>query len=364
MRWAGSRPHAALAAALLLAACGGTPRQLAVIAYYPGDSAAFRPYHVAGLTHIIYSFGHIQEGELVLAPDAARRAIPALVALKREQPGLRVLLSLGGWGGCGPCSEAFASDSGRRRFAQSVRRLSDALGTDGIDLDWEYPAIPGYPGHRYTPEDRDHFTALVAALRQALGPRREITFAAGGFTDYLLQSVDWRRVMPLVTRVHLMSYDLVHGYSTTTGHHTPLYSTPGQVESVDHAIHLLDSLGVPRRQVAIGAAFYARIFAGVDSVDGGRYRPGRFARGVSWRGLDAALQAGFVRYWDPVAMAPWAYDAATGEYATYDDTLSVRRKTRYARREGLGGIMFWQLLDDQPSGGLLDAILDEASRPR
>lgn len=357
VRWAGRRAVSALALGAL-AACAPT-RSFVVVGYYPGNATAVTNYQVGELTHLIYSFGHLQGAELVLDSVAARTTIPALVALKARHPGLKVLLSLGGWGGCGPCSEVFASDSGRRAFARSVRRLGDALGTDGIDLDWEYPVIPGYPGHRHDPADRASFTALVAALREALGPDREITFAAGGFTEYLRAAVDWPRVMPLVDRVHLMSYDLVHGFSTRTGHHTPLYSTPSQVESVDHAVRLLDSLGVPRQKVVIGAAFYARVFGDVDSLDGGRYRPGRFVRGVSWRDLPRGLGPGFVAAWDSVAAAPWAYDSAAREYATYDDPRSVRAKTRYALDRGLGGIMFWQLLDDAPSGGLLDAITRE-----
>ncbi len=352
------RPRlAALALGALLACAPAQP--FVVVGYYPGDAGAVDAYPVGDLTHLIYSFGHLRGAELALDSVAARTTVPALVGLKRRHPKLKILLSLGGWGGCGPCSEVFATDSGRRVFARSVRRLGDSLGTDGIDLDWEYPAIPGFPGHRHDPADREHFTALVIALREALGPGREITFAAGGFTEYLQTSVDWARVMPLVDRVHLMSYDLVHGFSTRTGHHAPLFSTPAQVESVDHAVRLLDSLGVPRRQVVIGAAFYARVFGEVDTVDGGRYRPGRFVRGVSWRDMARGLGPGFVAGWDSVAAAPWAYDAAAREYATYDDPRSVRRKTRYAIERGLGGIMFWQLLDDLPAGGLLEAMTRE-----
>jgi chitinase len=31
-------------------------------------------------------------------------------------------------------------------------------------------------------------------------------------------------------------------------------------------------------------------------------------------------------------------------------------KTKYAIDQGLGGIMFWQLCDDKPTGGLLEVI--------
>src|SRR5690349_22776137 len=71
-----------------------------------------------------------------------------------------------------------------------------------------------------------NFTLLIQALRTTLGDKYEISFAAGGFTKFLTQSIEWNAVMPFVDRVNLMTYDLINGYSTVTGHHTPLYSTP------------------------------------------------------------------------------------------------------------------------------------------
>jgi chitinase len=143
-------------------------------------------------------------------------------------------------------------------------------------------------------------------LRKAIGPKKEISFAAGGFTTFLEQSIEWKKVMPLLDRVNLMTYDLVHGYSMVTGHHTPIYSTPQQKESADNAIRFLDSVGIQRNKLVIGAAFYARIFENVDSVNNGLYRPGKFKRGVPFKAYPNVLSrdSGFIYHWDPVAQAP------------------------------------------------------------
>jgi chitinase len=109
-----------------------------------------------------------------------------------------------------------------------VKELLDYFKADGIDLDWEYPAISGFPGHRFVPEDKPNFTKLVMELRKAIGHKNEICFAAGGFTQFLEESIDWKKVMPVIDRVNLMTYDLINGFSTVTGHHTPLFSTPQQ----------------------------------------------------------------------------------------------------------------------------------------
>jgi chitinase len=161
-----------------------------------------------------------------------------------------------------------------------------------------------------------------------------------------------------------MTYDLVNGYATITGHHTPLYSTPVQVESTDHAVAYLDSIGVPLRKIAIGLAFYGRVFQDVDSINSGLYRPCRFFRGVSYRDQSTWLSAdsGWTYHWDPVARAPWSYNARKGLLASYDDSTSVRLKTLYALHKGLGGVMFWQLTEDRFfSGGLLD-VIDQTKR--
>ena len=44
--------------------------------------------------------------------------------------------------------------------------------------------------------------------------------------------------------------------------------------------------------------------------------------------------------------------------ATYDDTSSIKLKTKYALKNNLNGIMFWQLADDNFTTGLLSAIAE------
>ena len=331
---------------------------LAVIGYYAGRSTAVDSFPTEKLTHIIFSFCHLK-GNLLNVDNARDSAtIGHLVSLKQKNPDLKVILSLGGWGGCKTCTDVFATDSGRSEFARSVKDLTDYFHTDGIDLDWEYPALENVPGYAFSPDDKDHFTALIRLLRSQLGKEKEISFAAGGYTEYLKTSIDWKNVSPLVNYINLMTYDLVNGYASITGHHTPLYSTPRQVESTDHAVRYLDSIGVPLRKIVIGLAFYGRVFNGVDSINNGLYRPCHFFRGVSYRDQATWLSpdSGWTYHWDPIAQAPFSYNAQKGLLASYDDSLSVRLKTLYALHKGLGGVMFWQLTEDRFSGGLLDVI--------
>jgi chitinase len=335
-----------------------TNDKLAVIAYYTGNETVIDSFEVQKLTHIIFSFCHLKGNRLFVNNARDSATIHKLVSLKQKFPALKIMLSLGGWGGCEFCSQVFSTKAGRSEFAESVKELTDYFDSDGIDLDWEYPVISGYPGHVYQAGDKSNFTALVKQLRKKLGRHQVISFAAGGFTSYLLQSIEWKKVMRRVDFVNLMSYDLVSGFATTTGHHTPLYSNATQTESADHAVNILDSLGVPKNKIVIGAAFYARTWENVENINNGLYQPGKFKSFIPFNKFDSVLVAdsGFVFYHDAIASATHAYNASQKIFATFDDPASIKAKTRYAIDKGLKGIMFWQLTLDKQRGGLVDAI--------
>ncbi len=336
-----------------------------IIAYYSGDGSDLDKYKWAQMTQVIYSFCHLKGNKLAVDDAKDSLTILKLVAFKKENPKLKVLLSLGGWGGCKTCSDVFSTAAGSLEFAKSVKKLMKEYGADGIDLDWEYPGIEGYPEHPYKPEDKQNFTQLVEILRKKLGKNAEISFAAGGFGKFFDESVEWKKVMPFVNRVNLMSYDLVSGFSTVTGHHTPLFSTESQEASADHGVRQLKSLGVPANKIVIGAAFYARTWVNVANINTGLYQKGKFKSFVSYKDFSTLLtpENDFEFYRDLSAQAPYAYSASRKEFATFDDVKSVEAKTRFAKAKGLGGIMFWQLGSDMPENGLLDAIYKVTCAP-
>ena len=330
----------------------------AVIAYYSGSLEKLDSYNPNDFTHIIYCFGHLEGDQLKLRSAKDTAMIQKMVAMKSQNKKLKVLLSLGGWGGCAPCSEVFSTETGRNNFAASIKSLTNYFGSDGIDLDWEYPAISGFPNHRFTPEDKPNFTELVKSLRKQLGKKATITFAAGGFKKYAEQAIDWSEVIPYVDYVNLMTYDLVGGYSTVTGHHTPLYNNGKQKESADNCIQYLLSLGVPAKKLIMGAAFYARTWEGVIEENNGLYQKGKFKSFIGFKDFPTRISEkdGFVFYWDNDAQAPYAYNAKEKIYATFDNKQSIEAKTNYVFKHKLGGIMFWQLGDDSPKNRLLETI--------
>ena len=100
------------------------------------------------MTHINYAFGHVNESFDGVRIDNEER-LKQIVDLKKQNPELKVLLSVGGWGS-GRFSEMAANDEYRRAFAADCDRVVKEFALDGIDIDWEYPtsSMANIPRHR------------------------------------------------------------------------------------------------------------------------------------------------------------------------------------------------------------------------
>ncbi|WP_316795886.1 glycoside hydrolase family 18 protein [Pedobacter agri] len=332
-----------------------------VIAYYTGGGGTLiDSFPVEKLSHLIFSFGHLKGDSLHINNAKDSALISKMVELKSRNKDLKVMIAMGGWSACAPCSEVFSRKNGRETFAKTTKELLDYFHADGIDIDWEYPAVAGFPGHRYTEDDKQNFTLLIQSLRKRLGKKAEISFAAGGTKNCIDSCFEWKKVMPLVNRVNLMSYDLVSGYATQSGHHTALFSTSQLPLSADYGIREMIKMGVPAEKIALGAAFYARIFQNTTDANQGLYQPTKFLSGVSYKQFQNQFieNNGFKYYWDDEAKAPYYYNAATKQMATFDDPKSIALKTKYVVDCKLNGIMFWELSDDSYSNGLLSVIDD------
>lgn len=330
-----------------------------VIAYYTGQGeSVIDSFPIEKISHLIYSFGHLKGDSLNITAAKDSALISKMVGMKKRNPNLKVMIAMGGWGACASCSEVFSRDEGRKTFAKTTKALLDFFKADGIDIDWEYPAVSGYPGHRYTTDDKHNFTLLIKELRNKLGKKAEISFAAGGTKNCIDSCFEWDQVMPLVNRVNVMSYDLVSGYATQSGHHSPLYSTPQQTLSADYAVKTLTGLGVPAQKIALGAAFYARIFENTSDANHGLYQPTKFLNGIGYKDFNKqfSTENGYTYYWDETAKAPYYYNPQTRYFVTFDDPKSVSLKTKYVMDQNLNGIMFWELANDTYSNGLLDVI--------
>ncbi|WP_298150137.1 MULTISPECIES: glycoside hydrolase family 18 protein [Metallibacterium] len=314
---------------------------------------------------LIFAFAEVHDARVVLTAEAAAR-LRTIVALKALDPRLRVEISIGGWG-AGGFSEAARTAAGRHTFARTAAALVASTGTDGIDVDWEYPTI-SQSGIKSSPHDRADFTLLLKDIRAALdqvGAARgqhytlSIAIADGPF----VKGIDIPMANRYVDWFNLMTYDFVNALTPTTGNHTGLYASkwaPATARTVNRAVRQFLAAGVPPRKLVIGVAFYGRAFADVRPLHHGMYQPyGHFIAMIPWPKLVSNYidKNGYKRYWDARAHAPYLWNARSRSFITYDDPRSIAAKDAYVKAHHLGGVMYWEQSLD-PGGTLLKAIYD------
>jgi chitinase len=329
-----------------------------VIAYYAGDEKSIDEFDLKGVDQIIYSFLHLKGNKLAIDDKKDSLTLLNVINKKKKYPKLKVLVSLGGWGGCETCSDIFSSKKARTEFAISTADIIESFNADGIDLDWEYPGISGFPGHSYKPEDRENFTDLIIQLRKYMKKDHILSFAAGASNRFFENSIEWDKVMPLVNNVNLMTYDFYGSGSTKTGHHTALSSNEFQNRSAESSIEALINLGVNPKQIFIGGAFYIKTFKNVENINNGLNQKAEWNKSYNQINFED-VRSNFNFYWDSIANAPYAYDSINKIFATFDDHKSIKLKSKYALENNLGGIMFWQLMNDKKQNGLLKTMVNE-----
>jgi chitinase len=161
-----------------------------------------------------------------------------------------------------------------------------------------------------------------------------------------------------------MTYDY-HSGSKIAHFNAPLYSAPGDPTpgyTVDSTVRRYIAAGVPRAKLLIGIPFYGRVYGGVGPANDGLFQPAAGPVPDEWRtGTDYRAivrrspdTLGFRRVLHPEARVPFLYNASTGTWVTYDDSVSVAEKAMYARANGLGGVMAWEIGGDD--GTLIRAI--------
>jgi len=327
--------------------------------------------HPEKLTHLNVAFAHIDKASRVVLDSAAMaQRLVDLQNLKKQNPQLKIIVSVGGWQAEG-FSDAALTDSSRRVFAASAAKLLRDYSLDGVDIDWEYPG-QGVAGIRYRPEDKQNFTRLLQTLRETLdaqsvaqqrtGNNRYLLTIAAADREYF-DYTEMDRVHVYLDWINLMSYDFFNSMTATTGQHAGLYRSEHALprdRNADSAVTQYLVAGVPADKIVLGVAFYGRGFAGVIARNNGVNQPYEHFEGEhSYQELAEKFigKQGFVRFWDARAQAPYLWNEKSRVFITYDDPQSIAVKARYVLAHRLGGIMFWELSQDRD-----DELLDVVAR--
>lgn len=356
----------------------------AVMAYYVAskDMKELERIPFDKLSHIIYSFTVVIDNEMKFSNEEHTNKLDQLVSVKREYPNLKVMIACGGWGGSGGFSDMAATPESRKKFVDSAIEFIRKHNLDGLDIDWEYPGLPGI-GNPYRSEDKENFTALMHELRLGMDNLRKglvLTFAAAGWERYF-DYIELDKVMEDVDYINMMTYDLMGITDAFSGHHTNLYSVDttqldlisidslrGEgtretlTRSADSIIRYCIQKGVPKEKIVIGGAFYGKIWKLASLANDGRYQARtKYIGTAGYSRIKSEFESdsNFIRSWDESAFAPFLINRKDSLFMTYDNPQSLAAKAKYVKDNGLGGIMFWQLNSDSEEYDLLDGIHNE-----
>jgi chitinase len=321
------------------------------------------------LSHINYAFVDIKDNRAWLHNEATDTInLRRLSELKKINPDLKILISIGGWSWSKNFSDAVLTDTSTQNFASSAVAFVSNYNLDGVDIDWEYPGMIG-DSNVYRPEDKEHYTVLFKKLREGLDSlsttthmKYYVTTAVGGSQAYI-DHTEMDKVQQYADYINIMSYDYKGGSDAISGHHTNLYNSSGdqQEHSADRSINAFIAAGVPPGKIVIGIAFYGKGWQMETTDNKGLFRKTlKPARGGGFTYLRDSLinKNGFKQYWDSKAKAPYLFNRERKVFITYDNEKSVKQKCKYVKRHDLAGAMFWEYLSDKKEY-LLTVIADK-----
>lgn len=222
--------------------------------------------------------------------------------------GVKFILVIGGYGiGTSEFAAMANSSSARKTFANELKNYVVANDIDGVDIDWEFPnGASGY----------ENFRLMVEELKTALHPHnKSVSIAINpdlmkDMSSAFLQSPDF---------VNIMSYDL------TGQDHAPLSAKDKMEELV--------SKGAQKNELTYGVPFYGRNTGGY----GGKaviYRE-LYSFGKMDNGTNSVSYTGNVEGADVKDMTIY-----------YNGPDRIYEKTKWAKDNGYGGIMIWDLNQD------------------
>lgn len=376
----------------------------------------------ARLTHVNYSFGNVSAdgecftgnvpGEADAWADYVRPLDAAgsvdgvadtddqalagnfnqLRELKAAHPGLKVMISLGGWSWSTHFSDAARTAASRKALVASCIDLyikgnlpvdgtrggkGAAAGLfDGIDIDWEWPGSAGDTDTVYRPEDKRNFTALVHEFRTQLDAYAKSAakgrhhgakpkhYDLSAFVPASPEKIDAGFDVPRIMRdfdfVNLQGYDFHVSGEAKTAQQSALYAKNDY--SVDRTVRDWLKRGAPARKLVMGMPFYGQGWTGVTGGGDGLGQPAAGPAPATWaagyedyKALKKLAESGAYKvHRNTRDGSAWLFDGTT--LWTYDDPQVLRTKAAYIRDHRLGGAMFWSLDGDTENGELITAV--------
>lgn len=262
-------------------------------------------------------------------------------------------------------------------FLNSIRQSNNGQGFDGIDIDWE-PHMAQWS--QVSAAEISGFTTFIQELRQALrinySPLSTLTIAAPASPNAInmIGAQNWNIISNNIDFLNVMTYDYHGGFDSyqITDFQAPLYYDPNQpaeianakIFNIDSTIQAYLAMGLPAKKLILGIPAYGRAVSGVNNqsppnepnspglyqsfsgTPSGEWNDGTGMYDYKYIEKSLVGAGGFIEYNNSIAIAAAAYNPQSQIWISYDNTASVTAKAQYTVKNGLGGMMMWELSGD------------------
>lgn len=318
-----------------------------IMGYYPAwEKAAYDHTKIPfeNLTHIAHAFAWPDgSGNLVVPADLLYPALNTAA----HAAGVKMILSLGGWGNCAGFPGMSAAADTRTRFIGQLVDFCKANAYDGVDIDWEFVE------NEQQKADFTLFIEALAASFKAQSPALVLTMAAPS-GNYYGRWIDFERLADDFDYIGFMTYDYHGTWSDHSGHNAPLYASGGDAcGSLDQTFLYARSRKVPAAKILVGVPFFGRSFD-----CGGLGLAFTTSQGWDYKDIADLPLAEWARTWDTEAQVPYKRRVDGTMIISYDDMSSVSLKCQYVKDKVSAGVIIWALGEDVRGGNseLLEVV--------
>lgn len=256
-----------------------------------------------------------------------------------------ILISIGGFNSRDEFISAF-SDENRTAFIQNLVDFINIWGFDGIDLDMQPLAA----------EDAEGVVKFVENLHGALQDVSTPMLEKPLLTASVVGSADiYAQVQDKFDQINIATYNMSRPFQGwVVWHNTPLYNgghtfpVSGNLPLPSIELKMNDYLnaGIERRKLGIAASFYGYEWSGVSQPREGWDIDN--VPTVPWYGgtpyFELADKYDLEKpLWDKDARVPYLSITDPQTFVSFDNVQSIEEKIDFVRREGLGGILIWEI---------------------
>jgi chitinase len=258
----------------------------------------------------------------------------------------RVLITVGGRESSRYFEPVIASGV-RDTFISNLVAWVTSRGYDGVDIDME-PILA---------TDVANYTAFVQGLRTALDAQKPGALITA---DVNWQPAMFAQLQGMIDRINYMTYNFSGAWKGwETWYNSPLsaggkhFQDPQDLTkplpAIDTSVPEWTTAGIQPAKLGIGVPFFGFIWTGATGPN--QAITGVTTKKITYASLLDTLYTTQAYNWDATSGVPWlGITSPQSMFVSYDDEQSTAAKIAWAKQQGLGGVMLWDITQDWHNG--------------